>query len=392
MIHETPAAAGASHLECTRCGATYPSERLSGLSPCCQRPLFARYPLDAIAARISRDALASRSADLWRYAEVLPVRDPASAVRLGEGWTPLLDVPRLADATGVGRLWIKDEAQNPTASFKARGLCMAVSRARELGATDVALASAGNAGSAAAAYAAAGGLRAHVVVPRDVPAPILRETRALGAEVELFDGLISDCAARVARGVAEDGWFDLSTFREPYRAEGKKTMGYELAEQLGWRLPDAIVYPCGGGMGVVGIWKAFDEMERMGWIGSARPKMFAVQAAGCAPLLRAWERGAEDTEPWEGARTAAQGMRVPRGVGHFLVLGILRASGGGAVGVHDEEMVRWSAAAGRASGVYCALEGGAAFAAVPRLRASGALGVEDEVVVFNTASGLKDPE
>ncbi|HEU0055279.1 MAG TPA: threonine synthase, partial [Longimicrobium sp.] len=260
---------GAAHLECTRCGKTYDSEQPLRLSPCCEKPLYARYDLDAIGRRLSRDDLAGRSADLWRYAELLPVRDPANAVRLGEGWTPLLDAPRLAARLGVGRVWIKDEGQNPTASFKARGLCMAVSRAKELGITEVALPSAGNAGSATAAYAAAAGMPAHVVVPSDTPVPILEEIRALGADLELLDGLITDCAVRVAEGAKAHGWFDLSTLKEPYRVEGKKTMGYEVAEQLGWTLPDVIVYPTGGGTGLVGMWKAFDEMEALGWIGSA---------------------------------------------------------------------------------------------------------------------------
>jgi len=263
MTQTLAATGGATHLECTRCGARHESEELHRLSSCCQKPLYPRYDLDALARTLSRDDLAGRSADLWRYAELLPVRDPANAVRLGEGWTPLIETPRLADRLGVGRVWIKDEGQNPTASFKARGLCMAVSRAKELGVDEVALPSAGNAGSATAAYAAAAGMRAHVVVPRDTPAPIVEEMRALGADVELLDGLITDCGARVAEGVREHGWFDLSTLKEPYRVEGKKTMGYEVAEQLGWTLPDAIVYPTGGGTGLVGMWKAFDEMEAL---------------------------------------------------------------------------------------------------------------------------------
>src|SRR6202008_2165249 len=256
-----------------------------------------------------------RWADLWRYAEFLPVRDPANAVRLGEGWTPLVETPRLAARLGVGKVWIKDEGQNPTASFKARGLCLAVSRAKELGITEVALPSAGNAGSATAAYAAAAGMRAHVVVPRDTPEPILEEMRALGADLELLDGLITDCAVRVAEGARAHGWFDLSTLKEPYRVEGKKTMGYEVAEQLGWTLPDVIVYPTGGGTGMVGMWKAFEEMEAMGGVGSARPRMVSVQAAGCAPIVRAWEHGDEFAAPWDDAHTYASGLRVPKAVG-----------------------------------------------------------------------------
>lgn len=382
-------AGGATHLECTRCGASYNSEELHRLSPCCEKPLYPRYDLEAIGARLSRDDLAARSADLWRYAELLPVRDPANAVRLGEGWTPMIDTPRLASRIGVARCWVKDEGQNPTASFKARGLCMAISRAKELGITEVALPSAGNAGSATAAYAAAAGMGAHVVVPRDTPFPILEEMRALGADVELFDGLITDCAARVAEGAREHGWFDLSTLKEPYRVEGKKTMGYEVAEQLGWRLPDVIVYPTGGGTGLVGMWKAFDEMERLGWIGPERPRMISVQASGCAPIVRAWEQGTEYAEPWAGAHTYASGLRVPRAVGDFLILDAVRASGGAAIAVNDEAMRAWTPLVGADTGIFCAPEGAATAVAAAHLRQSGAIRPDDEVVLFNTGSGLK---
>jgi threonine synthase len=386
---DTLPAGGATHLECTRCGASYPAEEPHRLSPCCEKPLYPRYDLDAIRGRLSRDDLAGRPADLWRYAELLPVRDPANAVRLGEGWTPMIDAPRLAARIGVARCRVKDEGQNPTASFKARGLCMAISRAKELGITEVALPSAGNAGSATAAYAAAAGMRAHVVVPRDTPHPILEEMRALGADVELFDGLITDCATRVAEGAREHGWFDLSTLKEPYRVEGKKTMGYEVAEQLGWRLPDVIVYPTGGGTGLVGMWKAFDEMERLGWIGPERPRMVSVQASGCAPIVRAWEQGTEHAEPWVGAHTYASGLRVPRAVGDFLILDAVRRSGGAAIAIDDDEMRRWTPLVGGDTGIFCAPEGAATAAATARLVATGAIRPDDEVVLFNTGSGLK---
>jgi threonine synthase len=389
VILTTLPAGGATHLECARCGARYESEQLHRLSPCCERPLYPRYDLDAIGRRLSRDDLAGRSADLWRYAELLPVRDPRNAVRLGEGWTPLIETPRLADELGVERLWIKDEGQNPTASFKARGLCMAVSRAKELGVTEVAIPSAGNAGSATAAYAAAAGMRAHIVVPDDTPRVIVEEMRVLGAEVELFAGLITDCAARVAAGAREHGWFDLSTLKEPYRVEGKKTMGYEVAEQLGWELPDVIVYPTGGGTGLVGMWKAFDEMERLGWIGPKRPKMISVQAAGCAPIVRAWERGEEHAEPWQGAHTYASGLRVPRAVGDFLILRAVRDSGGAAVAVADEEMRRWTPVVGGLTGIFCAPEGAATAAAVPLLKERGVIAEGESVLLYNTGSGLK---
>lgn len=380
---------GATHLECTLCGQTYPSEELQRLSPCCQKPLYARYDLEAIGKRLAREDLAGRSADIWRYAELLPVRDPAMAIRLGEGWTPLLDTPRLADEVGVSRVLVKDEGQNPTASFKARGLCMAISRARELGASEVALPSAGNAGSATAAYAAAAGMTAHIVVPSDTPRPILEEIRALGADLVLLDGLITDCGAKVAEGVRDHGWFDLSTLKEPYRVEGKKTMGYEVAEQLEWRLPDAIIYPTGGGTGLVGMWKAFDEMESLGWIGSKRPKMISVQAAGCAPIVRAWENGDEFAEPWDNAHTYASGLRVPKAVGDFLILKGIRESEGAAIAIADDEMARWTKIVGRLTGVFCAPEGAATAAAIPVLRDRGILGADDEVVLFNTGSGLK---
>ncbi len=379
---------GATHLECTWTGHTIPSEQLVGLSEA-GKPLFARYDLDAIKATFTPEAVAHRRADLWRYAEVLPVRDSASRVCLGEGWTPLLDAPRTARRLGLARVWVKDEGQNPTGSFKARGLCLAVSRALELGASAVALPSAGNAGSAAAAYGAAAGLPVHVVVPKDTPIPILEEISALGADLQLIDGLITDCGAIVRRGVEEHGWFDLSTLKEPYRVEGKKTMAYELHEQLGGRLPDAIVYPTGGGTGLIGMWKAFDEMEALGWIGVERPKMFTVQADGCAPVVRAWETGAESAEPWQNATTYAAGLRVPSAVGDFLMLRALRASGGGAVAVSDAAMAEAVQWIGADTGVFAAPEGGATAVAVPRLLELGLLVPSDEVVLFNTGSGLK---
>src|SRR5690606_26772617 len=296
-------------------GESYEANRLWRLSPCCAKPLYARYDLESIGRTFRPESLKGREATMWRYAEVLPVRDPRFRISLGEGYTPLLPVPRLGGRLGVHRLWLKEEGINPTGSFKARGLSMAVSRAWELGVSDVALPSAGNAGSAAAAYAAAAGLRCHVVMPADTPHVIVEEARALGADLELIDGLITDAGARVADGVRDHGWFDLSTLKEPYRVEGKKTMGYELFEQLGGRLPDVIIYPTGGGTGLVGMWKAFDEMERLGWIGAERPRMVSVQSAGCAPIVRAWESGALEAEPWEGAHTYAAGLRVPRAVG-----------------------------------------------------------------------------
>ena len=378
---------GASHLECTGTGQTVDSEQLIGLSEA-GKPLFARYDLEAVRSTFTPETVKCRRADLWRYEEVLPVRARAAQVGLGEGWTPLVDAHRTADRLSIRRVLVKDEGQNPTGSFKARGLCLAVSRALELGARELALPSAGNAGSAAAAYGAAAGLPVHVVVPSDTPAPILEEIRALGADLQLLDGLISDCGKVVKKGVEEHGWWDLSTLKEPYRVEGKKTMGYELFEQLG-RLPDSIVYPTGGGTGLIGMWKAFDEMERLGWIGSERPKMFTVQAQGCAPMVRAWEQGEEYAETWEGATTYASGLRVPGAVGDFLILRALRESGGGAVAVSDRAMADWVAKLGADTGIFAAPEGGATAAAVEALMAKGLIGEDEEVVLFNTGSGLK---
>ena len=376
-------------LECTRCGARYESERLWGLSTCCQKPLYPRYDLAALAPRFQPGVLRDREPTLWRYAEVLPVRDPRFRLTLGEGMTPLLPAPRLAGALGLRRLWLKDEGQNPTASFKARGLALAVARAWELGARELALPTAGNAGSAAAAYAAAAGLPVHIVAPDDTPFPLVEEMRQLGADLQLIPGLITDAGARIAEGVQAHGWFDLSTLKEPYRVEGKKTMGYELFEQLGGRLPDAILYPTGGGTGLVGMWKAFAELEALGWIGSERPRMISVQAAGCAPVVRAWQEGAAAAAPWPDAQTYASGLRVPRAVGDFLMLDAIRSSGGAAVAVSDAAMAAAVSLVGRTTGVFAAPEGGAVAAAVPLLLERGWLDPDEEVVLFITGSGLK---
>lgn len=381
-------ARGATFLECTLTGERFESEQLQGLSPA-GKPLFPRYDLEAIRPHFQPRDMVGRRSDLWRYEEVLPVRDPAHRVTLGEGWTPLLDAPRLAARMGVDRAWVKDEGQNPTGSFKARGMALAVSRAKELGVTALAVPTAGNAGGAAAAYGAAAGMSVHVVAPKDTPLPIIEEIRNLGAELRLIDGLISDCGRLVREGCQQHGWWDLSTLKEPYRVEGKKTMGYEIFEQLGGRLPDVIVYPTGGGTGLIGMWKAFEEMEAMGWIGSARPKMIVVQAAGCAPMVRAWERGVEDAGMWENATTYASGLRVPGAVGDFLIQRAVRQSGGAAIAITDSVMDEWVRAMGRDTGIFAAPEGGAVAAAVPILLERGVIRPSDEVVLFNTGSGLK---
>jgi threonine synthase len=378
-----------THLECGMCAATYPPNQLMNLCPACGKPLLARYDLTKAAQTLTRQALATRRADLWRYEEVLPVQNDAALIGLGEGWTPLLHAERLGARIGCPNTYIKDESLNPTGSFKARGLCMAVSRAYELGARELAIPSAGNAAGAMCAYAAAAGLPAHVFMPADVPMPFRAECAALGAKITLVDGLITDCGVKVREGAAQYGWFDVSTLKEPYRVEGKKTMGYELAEQLGWRLPDAIVYPTGGGTGLIGMWKAFDELEQLGLIDSRRPRMVSVQSSGCAPIVRAFEQGDEHAQPWQGAHTIADGLRVPAAVGDFLILRALRASRGIAIAVDDAAMLEHARLMGATTGIFPAPEGAACLAAQMRLLEVGWLAPDEHVVLFNTGTGLK---
>jgi threonine synthase len=364
-------------------------DRLWNLCPACGRPLLARYDLEAARRTLSREEIARREPTLWRYRELLPVRDEAFVLNLGEGWTPLVHARRLGQALGFEGLYVKDEGLNPTASFKARGLGVALSRAYELGVEAVSIPSAGNAAGAMSAYAALAGMEAHVFMPRDVPSPFVAECRALGAEVTLIDGLITDCGRAAAEGVRRFGRFDVSTLKEPYRLEGKKTMGYELAEQMGWSLPDVIIYPTGGGTGLIGMWKAFDEMERLGWIGARRPRMVTVQSEGCAPMVRAFHEGKEFATPWENAATLADGLRVPAAVGDFLILRALRESHGTAVAVPDEEMIEAANLIGRSQGIFACPEGGATLAAFRHLREAGWIDDDETVVLFNTGSGLK---
>jgi threonine synthase len=378
-----------THLECGYCGKSYEPNQLINLCRECGKPLLARYDLDKARRTLTSQSLALREPSLWRYEEVLPVQNRWAMLKLGEGWTPLHHARRLGDAIGCTNTYIKDEGLNVTASFKARGLAMAVSRALELGANELAIPSAGNAACAMSAYAAAAGLPAHVYMPADVPSLFQVECRELGADVNLVNGLINDCGVKVREGVAQYGWFDVSTLREPYRIEGKKTMGYEIAEQFGWTLPDVIIYPTGGGTGLVGMWKAFDEMEGMGLIGSQRPRMVSVQSSGCAPIVRAYEQGVEFAELWLGAKTVADGLRVPAAIGDFLILRAIRASGGAAVEVPDEEMLRYARVMGSKSGVFPAPEGAACLAAQVRLIEQGWIGSDEKVVLFNTGSGLK---
>jgi threonine synthase len=359
----------------------------------CGAPLLARYDLIA-AKRWSRDSLASREASMWRYREVMPLFDgpngPEEAISLGEGWTPLIEAKRLGQSLGLTRLYVKDESLNPTNSFKARGLSAAVTRAYHLGAKTLSVPTAGNAGNAMAAYAARAGLEAKVFMPKDVKIPFIRECELYGAAVTLVDGLITDAGKRAAELGSKLGWYDVSTLKEPYRIEGKKTMGYEVAEQLDWKLPDWIIYPTGGGTGMVGMWKAFAEMAALGWIDPVtRPHMVTVQAAGCAPIIRAYDAGAEKSEMWQNAATVADGLRVPKAIGDFLVLRAVRESQGAAVAVGDAEMVTGMKDLGRLEGISAAPEGGAALHALRVLIDQRRIRPDDVVVVFNTGGALK---
>jgi threonine synthase len=385
-----PTGSALSHLECTGCGRTCEADEPHRLCPDCQKVLYPRYELAK--ARLEPADLAAREPSMWRYREVLPIRDASHVVSLGEGCTPLLTAPRLGAALDIADLRIKDEGQNPTGSFKARGMSAAVSRARELGATGVAAPSAGNAGGALAAYAARAGLAAGVVMPADCPRINQVEAVLAGADTWLVEGLIDDAGELVATSSAGRGWFELSTLKEPYRVEGKKTLGYELAEQLGWELPDVVIYPTGGGTGLVGMWKAFAEMAELGWIGDARPRMVVVQAAGCAPIVRAHADGERHARRWPDAATGASGLRVPVAVGDYLILEAVRASGGTALSVTEDEMRAATREMAAAEGVHPAPEGAATLAALHRLRAAGEVTGTDRVVLFNTGAGQKYPD
>lgn len=382
-------------LECSACSRRFEADVVHGLCPSCGLVLFARYDLPALRKAMPEPDVTGRAWDLWRYHELLPVRDPARALSLGEGATPLLRLQGKATAAvGIesGELWIKDEGLNPTASFKARGMAVAIARAAELGVRQVSLPSAGNAGSAAAAYAAAAGIGCHVALPSDVPAVIRTELAAYGADMMLVDGLIDEAGRQIREMAAAKGWVDLSTMREPYRVEGKKTMGFELAEAGGWAdawCPDVIVFPTGGGTGIVGMWKAFAELGELGWIGERRPKLVVVQSTGCAPLVRAFEEGADRAEPWADAATIAAGIRVPSSVADYLVLNAVRESHGTALAVSDDELLDAQRTLARSAGIYAGLEGAASYAAVPHLRERGFLRGGERVVIFNTGMGLK---
>jgi threonine synthase len=378
-----------THLECSQCATRHEAGIAHNLCTACGGPLLVRYDLDKVRESWNREWIPNGPSSMWRYAPVLPVSKPAAITSLGEGMTPLIETRRLGARLGARDLWVKDEGINPTGSFKARGLSCAISMCVELGLKKVAIPSAGNAAGAMAAYAAAAGIEAHIFMPRDVPQSNYIECRAAGAHVTLVDGLISDCGKIVAARKDAEGWFEISTLKEPYRIEGKKTMGYEVAEQFRWKLPDVIFYPCGGGVGLIGMWKAFAEMETLGWIGSARPKMIAVQAEGCAPIVKAFEEGKPRSEFFEHAQTVASGLRVPKALGDFLVLDAVRASGGTAIAVSDDEMIEAGIELASDEGIFAAPEGGACVAALKKLLASGFLKPDERIVIYNTGSGLK---
>lgn len=378
-----------THLECGFCGKTYDKNKIWNLCSECSKPLLARYNIDKAKSEFKKEMLKDREKTLWRYREMLPINDLKFKLSLGEGFTPLIHASRLGKEVGMKNLFIKDEGLNPTTSFKARGLCLAISKAYEFGIKEVSIPSAGNAAGAMSAYAALAGMKSFVFMPKDVPQPFISECKALGAEVNLVDGLITDCGKLAAEGVKKFGRFDVSTLKEPYRIEGKKIMGYEVAEQMLWKLPDVIIYPTGGGTGLVGMWKAFDEMEKLGWINSKRPRMVSVQSSGCAPMVKAFNDGKEFAEPWVGARTIADGLRVPAAVGDFLILRAIRESNGTAVAVSDEEILECTNIIGRTEGIFAAPEGGATLAALNQLLKDGWIKKDETIVLFNTGSGHK---
>jgi threonine synthase len=380
-----------THLECSLCTRKYEPGEIRNLCEC-GGPLLVRYDLERMRSAWPRESLATAPNSMWRYAPALPVQRPSSIISLGEGMTPLLPAHRTGRRIGASHLYIKDEGLNPTGSFKARGLSCAVSMCVELGLTRVAIPSAGNAAGALAAYAAAAGIEAFIFMPHDVPQANFIECKAYGAHVTLVDGLISDCGRIVGERKQKEGWFEISTLKEPYRIEGKKTMGYEVAEQLGWELPDAILYPAGGGVGLIGMWKAFAEMEALGWIaaaGARRPKMIAVQSEGCQPIVRAFDEGAAASRFWEGASTVASGLRVPKPLGDRLTLQAVRESGGTAIAVSDEALIDAGIRLAGDEGIFAAPEGAACVPAAERLIREGFLKPDDRIVIYNTGSGLK---
>ena len=377
-------------LQCSDCATIYNPDTLQTFCPICQSPLLAIYDTEKIRGHVDRDEIHQRPRGMWRWEELLPVKDPANIVTLGEGDAPLLRIPRIGKTLGLTNLYVKDEGMNPTGSFKARGLAAAISKAKELGVDKVIIPTAGNAGGAMAAYAARAGLRAHIFMPKDTPIANIEESRIAGASVTLIDGLISEAAGMAGVKAREEGWFDVSTFKEPYRTEGKKVMGYELADYFNWELPDVIIYPTGGGTGLVGMWKAFQELEDLGWLNNThRPRMVAVQADGCAPVIKAFHEGAEFCDFWIGAKTIASGLRVPKSFADRLILNDMRESHGTAVAVSDEAILDAQARLAAAEGIFAAPEGAATLAALEKLVEQGWVHPDERVILFNTGTGLK---
>ena len=371
-------------LECSKCDETYPHTVPQNVCTACGKPLLVRYALEQLSQTWTHDTLLSRPPSLWRYRELLPISDPKDIVTLGETMTPLIHAERLGARFGLTEVWVKDESRLPTGSFKARGLAMAVSKAKSLGLTQLAIPSAGNAATALAAYAAAAGITAHIFMPQDTPAFNKETCQLAGANVTLIDGLINDAGRIVAERKADEGWFDVSTLKEPYRVEGKKTMGFELAEQFKWELPDVIIYPTGGGTGIVGMWKGFAELEAIGWIGKKRPRFISVQSTGCAPIVKAWEEGATEATPWHDAQTVASGLRVPQAIGDFLILEAIRKSNGAAIAVTDDAIREAMQLLPTIEGLLTCPEGAATVAGLKQLVAKGMISPSERVVLFNT--------
>jgi threonine synthase len=378
-----------THLECSNCGEKHDADKVQTICKKCSKPLFARYDLEKMKDNVDRLELVARSSTMWRYWELLPIKEIRNMVSLGEGWTPLTSLKRLGSEIGFQGLYVKDESIIPTGSFKARGLSMAISKAKELGITRVALPSAGNAAGAISAYGARAGIEVYVFMPKDAPKVNLVECKIVGANVTQVDGLISDAGQLVKNGTKEMSWFNVATLGEPFRVEGKKTMGIEVAEQMDWRLPNVIIYPTGGGTGIIGMWKVFDELEELGWIGSERPRMISVQTEGCAPIVKAFEDGKEYSTFWEGAQTIAAGLRVPKALGDFLVLRAARKSNGSCIAVSDDEIMDSVSQMAKTEGLFPCPEGAATLAALKRMISRGDVEKDESIVLFNTGSGLK---
>ncbi|MHA1836578.1 MAG: threonine synthase [Candidatus Heimdallarchaeota archaeon] len=381
-----------TELECTNCGKKYQENKINNLCDSCGKVLYARYDLEQAKETLTKDAIQKRKVyNIWRWHEIMPVKEEKHRITLGEGWTPIVRVDNFGKKNALSNVFIKDEGQNPTGTFKSRGLCAAVAKALELGKKEFVLPSAGNAGAALAAYASHSGAKSHVFVPRDAPEFIIKEIEVMGAEVELVDGLISDAGVKAKEAAEKHGWFSMSTLKEPYRVEGKKTMGLELAENFNWELPDVIIYPTGGGTGIVGMWKAFDEMEKMGLIGSHRPKMVSVQPSGCQPMVRAFHEGSKHAKAWENAHSFAAGIRVPGAIGDYLILNALRDSEGTAIAVDDEEIKEAMYSFAKLEGIMVAPEAAATVAAAIKLQEDNFLNKDDKVILFVTGSGLTTP-